>query len=115
MPEALAHGIADAQLQGMDGQSLSSQVSERSTTGWLVTTGLTDLETLRKLDPYITARGDVFRVQSVGYFDGGGPVARIEAVIDATQTLPQVIFQRELTDLGRGYTPTLLTTGATGK
>jgi hypothetical protein len=39
-------------------------------------------------------------------------MARIEAVIDGTQYPPQVIFQRDLTDLGRGYTAQLLTTGA---
>ena len=115
LDEELAQKIVDSQLTSSDGQSSSSQASERTTTGWLVINGLTDLPTLRKLDQYITARGDVFRMQSVGYFDGGGPVVRVEAVIDRTQDPPQVVFQRDLTDLGRGYSPTLLTTGSAGR
>jgi len=93
------------------GSSSSSQSNDRLTTAWLVIQSLTDLSTLKSLDPYITARGDVFRVQSVGYFDQGGPSARIEAVIDATQDPPTVVFMRDLTDLGRGYSAQLLTTG----
>ena len=41
--------------------------------------------------------------------DGGGPVARIEAVIDATQNPPQPLFYRDLTDLGRGYSLPIVT------
>lgn len=112
MTESLADQIVAGQAMAMDGSALSSQQSDRVTTGWLVTDGLIDLTTMRALDPYITARGDVFRMQSVGFFELGGPVSRIEAVIDATQDPPQVVFVRDLTDLGRGYTPQLLTLGA---
>ena len=55
------------------------------------------------LDPYITAHGDVYRVQVLGFFDGGGPVARLEAIIDSTQLPTRVISQRDLNELGRGY------------
>ena len=34
--------------------------------------------TMKKLDRYLTARTQVYRFQSVGYLDKGGPVARIE-------------------------------------
>ena len=58
---------------------------------------------MRQLDRYITGRGDVYRIQSVGYFDAGGPVTRLEAVIDATRQPPQIVQLSDLTDLGRGY------------
>jgi len=112
MTDTLADAIVGAQVTGSASTSLGGTLDIRGTTGWLVTDGLTDLATLQKLDPYLTARGDVYRLQSVGYFDGRGPMARIEAVIDGTQYPPQVIFQRDLTDLGRGYSAQLLTTGA---
>ena len=65
--------------------------------------GLVDLPTMQVLDQYICARGDVMTVQSVGCFDRGGAVTRIEAVIAATQKPPTVIFRRDLTRLGPGY------------
>jgi hypothetical protein len=100
MTPELADNIVGSQDK-TSGSSSSSQSNDRLTTAWLIIQSLTDLPTLKSLDPYITARGDVFHLQSVGYFDGGGPMARIEAVIDATQIPPQVVFMRDLTDLGR--------------
>ncbi|MEX0703283.1 MAG: hypothetical protein WD069_14410 [Planctomycetales bacterium] len=76
----------------------------RGTTAWLLGEGLVDLETMRRLDRFITARGDVFRVQVVGFAEGGGPVSRQEATIDATQFPPRILSVRDLTGLGRGYT-----------
>jgi hypothetical protein len=58
---------------------------------------------MRQLDPYVTGRGDVYRIQSLGYFDAGGPVTRLEAVLDATRQPPKLACLRDLTDLGRGY------------
>lgn len=104
MTEQLAEAIVGSQLLTETGESLAGQVSDRATTAWLYFNGWTDLDTLRQLDPYITSRGDVFRVQAVGFYDGGGPFARVEAVIDGTRSRPTILFQRDLTDLGRGFT-----------
>ena len=41
----------------------------------------------------------VYRVQSVGYLVGGGPVIRMEALIDTNLGAPRIIYIRELTDL----------------
>jgi hypothetical protein len=64
---------------------------------------------MKQIDKYITARGDVYRVQSVGYFDAGGPATRIEAVFDATALPPKVLFFRDLTELWAGYSRAQLT------
>ncbi len=104
MTTQLAEAIVGNQLLTDTGASLAGQVSDRATTAWLYFNGWTDLETLRKLDPYITARGDVFRVQAVGFYEGGGPFARVEAIIDGTRARPTILFQRDLTELGRGFT-----------
>jgi len=86
------------------GDVISGLDEQRSTTVWLLTDGVMDLDTLRKIDRYLTARGDVYRLQSLGHFDRGGPIARIEAVIDATMDPPKVVFRRNLTPmLGPGY------------
>ena len=74
----------------------------------LMPEGLVELETMRLLDPFLTSRGAVFRMQIVGHYDAGGPFTRIEAVIDATGQLPRVTFVRDLTELGKGYSYQLL-------
>lgn len=103
MTEEIAQKIVSAQLRGSNGEPLAESDNTRATTMWLLTEGIVDLPTLRSLEPFITSRGDVFRMQVMGHFDGGGPVVRIEAIVDATQNPPQPIFFRDLTDLGRGY------------
>jgi hypothetical protein len=108
MTEELASAIVGSQLMSNTGESLAGQVSDRATTAWLFYNGWTDLDTLRKLDPYITSRGDVFRVQAIGYYDDGGPFCRVEAVIDGTRPRPAVLMSRDLTELGRAYPLSLL-------
>jgi len=70
---------------------------------WLYTETVVGLEQMKELIPFITGGGDVHRAQIVGYFDSGGPAARIEAILDATTEFPRVVFWRELSHLGRGY------------
>ena len=109
----ITDSLADAILaarQGNDGGPLADSTGSRATAGWLVVENLVDLPTMQQLDRYVTARGGIYRVQSVGYFDEAGPFTRLEAVIDTTQSQkpPVVISLIDLTDLGRGYPPALL-------
>ena len=103
MTSTLADYILSQQMIDSGGQPLTDQITLRATTGWLVINGQIDLPTMRQLDQFITARGDVFRAQVIGHYFAGGPVCRLEAVIDATQQPPKVIQLRDLTDLGRGF------------
>ncbi len=73
------------------------------TPAWLLTDANLQPQTLRTLERYITARTQVYRVQALGYFDGGGPTARIEAVIDTNGGRPRVVYYRDLTELGKGF------------
>jgi hypothetical protein len=47
----------------------------------------------------------VYRVHAIGYITGGGPVSRVEAVIDTNLGLPRIIYFRDLGDLDnpRGF------------
>ena len=83
--------------------NLAGDVTQLSTSGWLLIQGIVDLETMRLLDGFITTRGDVFSMQVIGYSDGPGPITRIEAVVDSSQDIPRVISQRPLSELGPGY------------
>jgi len=114
MTEEIASAIVASPMIGADGSVAPDALTSRSTTGWLVTQGLLDLATIAKLDKYLTARGHVYRVQSVGYFEEGGGYTRMEAILDATENPVHIISVRDLTGLGRGYSQSLLT-GTSGQ
>jgi type II secretory pathway component PulK len=74
------------------------------TTAWLLTDAGLSVSTLSAMESYITARSQVYRFQVLGYFDGPGPVARVEAVVDTNNGRPRVVYFRDLSELGRGFT-----------
>jgi type II secretory pathway component PulK len=76
---------------------------EFDTLAWLVTEAGLKPETLSKVEKYITTTSQVFRLQVLGYFDGGGPTARIEAVIDTNGGRPRIVHWRDLSELGKGF------------
>ena len=51
----------------------------------------------------MTATTSTYRVQSVGSFGKGGPIARIEAVIDTNAGKPRIVYWRDLSELGKGF------------
>jgi DNA uptake protein ComE-like DNA-binding protein len=104
MTQALAQQIAGSQGLGASNSSSGSSQSSRSTIAWLVTEGLVSKATdMAQLDPYLTSHGAVYKVQSIGYFDEGGPFVRLEAVIDGSIDPPRILNLRDLTELGRGF------------
>jgi len=101
-------------VPGLDGSMVEQIITARGTrlsqddptrrhATWLLTEGIVDLEQMKELMPYLTAGGDVFRAQVVGYFDDSGPSARAEVVIDGTTSPPRQVYWKDLRLLGRGY------------
>ena len=78
------------------------------TISWLLTDAQVPVATMQSLERYVTARTQVYRVQAIGYFDQGGPVSRVEAVIDVNGGKPRIAYFRDLTDLGRSIDPRTL-------
>ena len=103
MTEEIVNAIVAAQRLDSNGQPSLDTIRQHTTAAWLYAEGIVDIPGMMNLDPYITAHGDVYKVQVLGFFDGGGPVSRIEAMIDSTQLPPRIIAQRDLNELGRGY------------
>ena len=99
MTERLADTIIAARYR-----QVSGAFGFRATTAWLLTEGHVDVAKMRQLDRYITARGDVFSGQFIGYFDAGETITRLEAVIDGTFEVPRVVSIQDLSDLGPGVT-----------
>jgi DNA uptake protein ComE-like DNA-binding protein len=109
MTETMATNIDGSRPPVMAEGGASSILQNRITPAWLLAEGLIDLETLRAIGPYLTTGGDVFRFQAVGHYDQGGPTTRLEAIIDATQSPPRIVFARDLSSLGRGFHPSVFT------
>jgi hypothetical protein len=70
---------------------------------WIMSEGLVKLTEMKQMMPFICGGGGVYRAQVVGYFDEGGPSARVEAIIDATNGPPRLLFWRNISHLGRGF------------
>jgi len=102
LDEADADAIIAKRPQYVNGEGPDVQFA---TIAWLLSDQTLTVQQLQSLERYITARTQVYRVQSIGYFDEGGPVARVEAVIDTNQGKPRIVYYRDLTDLGRSIDP----------
>jgi type II secretory pathway component PulK len=101
-------GLTDSDVQKIMStrpQLSSTDVANQnfSSVAWLLTDAQLSVSTLQKLEKYITARTQVYRVQSIGYFDGKGPAVRLEAVIDTNAGRPRIIAWRDLSELGKGW------------
>ena len=70
---------------------------------WLLAEDHVKLEQMKALMPYITGGGSTQRAQIIGYFEEGGPAARIEVILESTGAMPRIVFWRDLSHLGRGY------------
>jgi DNA uptake protein ComE-like DNA-binding protein len=81
------------------------QRPEQAYETWLLTSGIVELDAMKKLMALVTTGGSVYRAQVVGFFDAEGPATRMEVVIDGTQSPPAVRRRWELDELGPGRTP----------
>jgi type II secretory pathway component PulK len=103
-----ALNLADADVQAIQ----SSQPDPNSTTAidtsynspaWLMTKANLPQATCKKLEQYVTTRTQVYRFQAIGYYEKGGPVSRVEAVVDTNQGRPRIVYWRDLGELGRAF------------
>jgi type II secretory pathway component PulK len=103
-----AASLADTDTQNilqMRQQATGAPGDIYATPTWLLTEANIKPTILAALEPYITTRTQVYRVQSVGYFENGkGPAVRLEAVVDTNAGRPRIIAWRNLSDLGKGWT-----------
>ena len=76
---------------------------EKATTAWLVISEVLDLSTYEQIEPLITARGQQFMVESLGYADHIGTVTRLQVIVDMVGPIAQTMYYRDLTKLGGHY------------
>ncbi len=100
LEEAVVDEIINQRYQeSTDEQQTNTHLHET----WLLTEGVVTLAEMKALSPFVTAGGDVYRAQIVGYFEDGGAASRVEAVFDATGPLPRILSWKDISHLGRGY------------
>jgi len=80
----------------------ADETGSRQYATWLLAEGIVDLETMKRLMPFVTAEGDVVRAQIVAHYDTPAPAARVEVVIDAA-TSPRTVSWRDLRVRGPGF------------
>jgi hypothetical protein len=98
-------------VPGMDDHVVEAILANRQAAGddparrhptWLLTEGLVELAQMKALLPYVNCGGQVYRAQVIGYFEEGGPMARVEVVVDATVTPPRPVSWTDLRLRGGG-------------
>lgn len=72
------------QIMSLREAEFSGQNPDQKYETWLYTQGLVKLDEMKKLVPFFTTGGSVYRAQIVGYFDDGGTASRVEAIIDTS-------------------------------
>jgi type II secretory pathway component PulK len=101
-------GIQVAEIQKILAYQPSRRTSDApdpifSTPAWLLFKAGLQPSRVKAWEKYITARSQVYRVSAIGWFQSGGPMVRIEAIIDTNGGRPRIVYWRDLTELGIGF------------
>jgi len=97
-------GLTPQQIEGILQTRDSLDATTLSTTAWLVTEGIMDIVSYDKIANQITARGQQFMVESLGYSDFQGMVTRLQAIVEINGPVAQTIYYRDASFLG-GHFP----------
>ncbi|MGB2988226.1 MAG: hypothetical protein WBE26_20345 [Phycisphaerae bacterium] len=98
-------------IEGLTGEHIGAILEVRdtldpetkATTAWLLTEDVVDFETFEQIASQITARGQQFRIESLGYAGHIGMVTRLEVVVDMLGPIAETVYYRDLTYLGGHY------------
>lgn len=100
---ACIDGLTEEQIQQIVRTRDLLTADEKATFAWLAVEEVLDLETLEKIAPQITARGQQYRIESLGYSDHAGMVTRLLAVVDMLGPIAQTVYQKDISYLGGAY------------
>jgi len=81
----------------------------------LLQNGQIDVAGVVQLEPFLTAQSRTYRFIAAGFWKTGGPVVRIEVVLDVAGAAPVILQHRNLTATGPGYLPEELSGGFVGE
>ena len=81
--------------------SLDSEA--KATPAWLLTEEVLDLDTFERIAQLITARGQQFTIEALGYADHIGMVTRLQVVVDMVGPIAQTVYYRDVSYLGARF------------
>lgn len=96
-------GITDEEVKLILDHRRSLSAEEMKTTAWLVMNEAVSMDTYERIAPLITARGQQFMIESLGYADHIGMVTRLQVIVDMVGPIAHTIYYRDLTRLGGQY------------
>ena len=96
-------GLSADQIEAILAKRNGLGAAAAATTAWLVSEGVMDATAFEKVAPHITARGQQFTIESVGYADHIGMVTRLQVVVDMNGPIAQTVYYRDLSNLGGAY------------
>ena len=102
---ALVDGLAERDAEAIVSARRELRNEDMNSPAWLLTQGVLDEATFRRILDRITTKSSVYRIESVGYADHLGVVERLMMVIQMRGPIPQVLYYRNLNNLGTAYTP----------
>lgn len=79
--------------------------ADRSSPAWLLSNGVLDENRFRQILDKITTKSSKYRIESLGYADHHGVVERIMVILEMRGPIPQVVYYRNMNELGPAYTP----------
>ena len=100
---ACLEGLSEEHIQGILASRETLDPTTLATTAWVVTEGIMDITAYEKVAPYITARGQQFTIESVGYADHMGMVTRLQVVVDMNGPIAQTVYYRDISNLGSSF------------
>ncbi len=98
MTDAIAEDILNSRAV----EITAARAEQRHPT-WILAEEIVDVDKMKALMPFMTTGGVVHRAQIVGFFEQGGPPARIEVILDASKAPARLLSWKDVTHLGRGY------------
>jgi DNA uptake protein ComE-like DNA-binding protein len=75
---------------------------------WILADRIVTKEQMQQWDPYITADGDVYSCQIVGFYEGATPQARVYVVLDTSGRNTRLTSWEDLEPLGPGFPRSVL-------
>ena len=97
--------LSDAELDAIVETRKEMAATDLSSPAWLLEAGVLDENRFRQILDRITTKGSMYRIESVGYSDHQGIVQRLLVILQMRGPIPQVIYYRNLNELGTAYTP----------
>ncbi len=85
-----------------------AEIDEMQYELWPLLLEYVDLDTMKKIAPYVTSKGTVCSAQIVGRFDARSPATRLHVWLDTSEKPAKIVRVQDLSSLGPGYTPEML-------